>query len=118
MINSKLQTKRAHRKARVLKRKNFLPTLIVTLLLWLATASLIYFIDPQTFGAVPIFFVAVFTSLLFTFSLIFAESRRGLIAAIALTLFLLLAYLGVGNLLNLALIIAIAIVTELYFSYK
>lgn len=106
------------RKQQVLKRKNFFPTLLITLFLWIATGSLVYFIDPGTFAAVPIFFIAVFFSLLFTFSLIFANSRRGIVTTIATTLFLVLLYLGVGNILNLILIVAIAGSIELYFSLK
>lgn len=101
-----------------MKRKNFLPTLLVTVLLWGFLGTLIYFIDPATFAAVPLFFVLIFSCLLFTFSLIFAGQRRGLIISIALTLFLVLAYLGVGNILNLALVLAIAICVELYWARK
>lgn len=110
--------KRKNRKAQVLKRKNFLPTLLITILLWGLLGALVYFIDPATFAAVPLFFVLIFSCLLFTFSLLFAGGRRGLIGSIAITLFLILAYLGVGNILNLALILAIAVCIELYFAKR
>jgi hypothetical protein len=106
------------RKQQVLKRKNFLPTLLVTVLLWAIIAGLIYFIDPGTFGIVPLFFVIVFAALLFTFSLIFASTRRGLIGSISISLFLILSYLGVGNIINLLLIVAIAVSFELYLAQK
>lgn len=109
---------RQRRKEQVLKRKNFFPTLIVTIFLWLVTAGLIYFIDPDIFGAVPLFFIFIFLTLLFTFSLIFADTRRGLVATLGTLLFLLLAYLGIGNFLNLVLIAAIVVASELYFSFK
>jgi hypothetical protein len=102
-------------KKSALKRKNFLPTLIVTILLWLTIAGLIYFIDPGITGAVPLFFVILFLAFLFTFSLIFISTRRGLITSSSISLFLLLAYLGVGNIINFLLIAAIAICIELYF---
>lgn len=101
-----------------LKRKNFFPTLILTAVLWLLTGLLIYFVDPGTFGAIPLFFILIFTSILFTTSLLFASSRRGLVTAISITFFLILAYLGVGNILNFALIAAIAVCIELYFYWK
>jgi hypothetical protein len=104
-------------KQQVLKRRNFLPTLLVTVLLWLLLAGLIYFVDPGTFGAVPLFFVLFFAALLFTFSFLFGSTRRGLITSISLSLFSILAYLGVGNILNLLLIVAIAISIELYFGH-
>lgn len=103
-------------KLQILKRKNFSPTLVITILLWIVLGGLIYFVDPGTFGAVPAFFILAFASFLFTFSLIFEGGRRGLIGAIALTLFLILSFLGVGNVLNLLLIVAIAICVELYLA--
>jgi len=101
-----------------LKRKNFLPTLLVTILLWGLLAGLVYFIDPGIFGAVFLFFIILFVALLFTFSLIFANTRRGLIGSIAILFFSILAYLGVGNILNLLLIVAIAVSLELYLAQK
>lgn len=118
MINSKLQMKRKDRKEQVLKRKNFLPTLLLTILFWILLAALIYFVDPGTFGVVPLFFITFFVALLFTFSLIFANSRRGLLISLSISLFLVLMYLGIGNWLNLALIVAIASCIEIYFSLK
>lgn len=105
-------------KQQALKRKNFLPTLLITIFLWIIFGGLIYFIDPGSFAAIPLFFVLLFFCLLFTFSLIFANSRRGIVTTIATTLFLMLMYLGVGNILNLILIVAIAICIELYFSLR
>lgn len=102
------------RKAQILKRKNFLPTLVLTLLLWIATGFLVYAIDPFSFAAVPAFFVLIFLALLFTFSLIFANTRRGLVVSISLILFLILRYLGIGNILNFLLIAGIATAIELY----
>jgi hypothetical protein len=110
--------KRKLRKEQVLKRKNFFPTLLITIFLWALLIGLIYFVDPGTFGIIYVFFFLIFFCLLFTFSLLFAGSRRGLVATIAVTLFLILLYLGVGNILNLILIVAIATCIELYFSLK
>ncbi len=104
------------RRAQILRRKNFLPTLVLTLLLWIATGFLIYAVDPFSFGAVPAFFCLVFLSLLFTFALLFSNSRRGFVAAGALSIFLFLRYLGIGNILNFLLLAGIAVAIELYFS--
>lgn len=106
------------RKDQILKRKNFLPTLVVTVLLWLMLAGLIYFVDPDTVLAVPLFFVIIFLAILFTSSLLFANSRRGLITSSSIFLFLILSYLGVGNILNLILLVAIAVTIELYFGSR
>ncbi|HJY98271.1 MAG TPA: hypothetical protein VJ227_01000 [Patescibacteria group bacterium] len=106
------------RKQQILKRKNFFPTLLVTLMLWMSLGGLVYFVDPGAFAAVVLFFALLALSLLFTFSLIFANSRRGLITSLSLLLFSFLAYLGVGNILNFILIVAIAVTIELYFTLK
>jgi len=78
----------------------------------------IYFLDPGAFGAIFLFFALLFFALLFTFSLLFANSRQGMMATFAITLFLFLSFLGVGNFLNLILIVAIAICIELYLGHK
>ena len=101
-----------------MRRKNFLPTLIVTFLLWMATAGLIYFIDPETLLALPGFFVLIFLSFLFTFSTIFASSRRGFLISFGITLFLVLRYFGVGNILNFLLISGLLVTAEIYFGRR
>jgi len=89
---------------------------MVTILLWLLLGGLVYFVDPDTFMAVPVFFILIFAGLLFTFSTILAHTRRGLITSLGLTLFLLLRYFGIGNILNFLLIFALAVCLELYFN--
>lgn len=96
-------------------RKNFFPTLIVIILLWTGLFFIIYFVDPAILGVIPLFFIALFLSLIFTFSTLFANKRRGLIISLAISLFLILRYFGVGNILNLILISAVAIAAEIYF---
>jgi uncharacterized membrane protein YbhN (UPF0104 family) len=105
-------------KKEVLKRKNFLPTLIVTLFIWLALGGIIYFLEPDIFGVLPLFLVLFFFALLFTFSILFSNTRRGFLTSFGLTLFLILRYFGIGNLLNFFLIASILITTEFYFSRK
>ena len=111
-----MDRKKAHQE-KLTKRKNFLPAFFLTVLLWILLTSFIFLTDPDTPLALPAFFLIVLIILFFTFSLIFANKRRGLIASFATTLFLLLRYLGVGNILNLLLIIGAAISFE-YFFYK
>lgn len=106
------------RKQKAKLRKNFLPTLILTIALWVAVACLVYFVEPGTLGAIPIFFAVIFFVLLFTFSTLFANTRRGLLTALAITIFLILRYLGVGNILNFLLIAGLTITLELYFSNR
>ncbi|MBU0572611.1 hypothetical protein KKH23_03915 [Patescibacteria group bacterium] len=104
------------RRKKIRRRKNFFPTLIVTFISWLGIAAIIYFINPSTLGIVPLFFSVFFIALLFTFSTLLANSKRGLVIASTATLFLLLRYLGVGNIINFLLIIGLGITTDLYLS--
>jgi hypothetical protein len=99
------------------KRKNFLPALTIAILFWGLLGFIIYFVDPQTFGIVPLLFIITFFTSLFTFSILLGNTRRGIIVSIGLTLFLILRYFAVGNILNLFLIIATAIAVETYFWY-
>ncbi|MCH7640609.1 hypothetical protein IID22_00200 [Patescibacteria group bacterium] len=110
--------KKEVRKKKVKRRRNFFPTLIVIFLFWGLSAALVYFVDPFTFGAVPLFFLAIFFALFFTFSTLFFNTRRGLITTVALTLFLLLRYLGIGNILNLLLLAGVGISIDLYITKK
>lgn len=103
------------RKEQIRKRKNFLPTLIVTLLLWILVAGLIYFVDPETTFALPGFFLLIFLGLLFAFSTVFASSRQGFLISFGFTLFLILRYFGVGNILNFLLLSGLLITVEIYF---
>ncbi|HJX59370.1 hypothetical protein A2V61_03825 [Candidatus Woesebacteria bacterium RBG_19FT_COMBO_47_8] len=104
------------RQKQIRERKNFFPTLAVTILLWIALFGLVYFVEPDTFGAFFVFFALVFFALLFTFSTAFANSRRGLLTASALTLFLILRSLGVGHIINFLLIAGVTISIEIYFA--
>ena len=107
---------RTSSKFRQKKRKNFLPTLIITATLWLTIFALIYLVSPTNYAAVPLFFVFLFFALLLTFSLVLANARRGLIMSVGIIFFLVLRYLGVGHVVNLLLIAAVAITIEYYFS--
>lgn len=104
--------------AAAVRRRNFLPALIITLLLWLAVILLIVYIDPGTFGALISFFVLSFLAIYFTFSIIFANKRWGLLIAFSMSFFVLLRYIGVGHIVNLLLIVGIATVVELYLANK
>lgn len=106
------------RQKKVKLRKNFFPTLILIILFWVLGGLIVYFVDPATSGIVPIFLLTIFLALLFTTSTVFANTRRGLITASALTFFLILSYLGIGNIINFLLILGIAITLELYLDNR
>lgn len=106
------------RQKEVKLRKNFLSTFIITFLLWLGVAGIVYFIDPYKNGATILFFLVLFFALFFTFSIIFINSRRGFVTSTGITLFITLRYFGLGNILNFFLIAGICIATEIYFSKR
>ncbi|OGM09543.1 hypothetical protein A2159_00120 [Candidatus Woesebacteria bacterium RBG_13_34_9] len=110
--------KKDFRQKKIRLRKNFFLTAIVIILLWTLLALFIYFVEPNQFAAIPTFFVLLFFSLLFTTSTIFANSRRGTIISLTLIIFLFLRYIGVGNIINLLLLIGLVISTEIYFSKR
>lgn len=104
------------RQEKVKRRKNFFPTLFAILTFWSALGFLIYFVDPFGFAIIPTFFLLLFLALLFTLSTLFINSRRGLIAAVAIVFFAILRFFGIGNIINLLLTLALALAVEYYFS--
>ncbi len=104
------------RRKKIRRRKNFFPTLIIIFISWFTIAAIIYFINPATLGIVSLFFFVFFIALLFTFSTLLANSEKGLVIAFTATLFLLLLYLGVGNIINFLLLVGLGITTNLYLS--
>ena len=106
------------RQKQIKLRKNFFPTLIITVFLWLLVGLVVYFVDPEGSGTIILFFFLTFLATFFTFSTLFANSRRGLITSSGLTIFLILRYLGVGNILNFLLLTGLGIATEFYFARK
>jgi hypothetical protein len=107
-----------NRDKKIKRRKNFFPSLILTILLWLASFYIIYFVDPLDRGAVQLFFSSIFLSLLFTLSLVFFNTRRGLLFTIPVIIYLILRYFGIGNIINFLLILGLTITAEIYFSKK
>ncbi len=110
--------KKENRKRKIKLRKNVLPAFLVTVVLWGLIFLIIYFVEPETVGAIPLFLLILFLALVFTFSFAFAHARRGFLASMALITFLILRYLGIGNFLNFVLILGLVATIELYFSNK
>lgn len=97
------------------QRKNHFPLLVITVIFWIVLVLLVIFINPYQFGAVGLFFVLVFICFLLTSSIILTSTKRGIIYAIAFTLFIILRYAGLGHLLNMVLVVALAIVCDFLF---
>jgi len=116
-MKQRIRIKRDQRQKQIRQRKNFFPSLITTILLWFFIFSLVYFTDPFLPGMVPIFFIVVFVALLFTFALVFINTRRGFLVSVSLTIYLILRFFGIGNILNFMLLLGLAGAVELYY-YK
>ena len=102
------------RKQMILRRKNFLPSLIVVLFLFLSLISIVYFTDPNQSVFIFLFFVNLFAFLFFLFALIFANSKIGLIISASMVLFAILRLFGIGNILNAVLITGLGIIALKY----
>ena len=63
-----------------LHRRNFLSTVIVNLFLWATCGLIIFFLDPNKYLNVVLFFIA----LTLTFALLFANTRRGFLVSLAI----------------------------------
>ena len=118
IVSSDLKELRKRRAQEIKKRKNFLPSFVIAMFLWLAVALIVLFVDPNNKWALESFMITFFFANLLTLSLVFGNTRRGLLAALSAVLFTFLRYLGVGNLLNLLLIIGAALAFEFYLSKR
>jgi len=90
--------------AKIKRRKNFLPALILTLLFWGGLGWLVYTFPPESFWLIISFYLLLFVAVFFTTALSFGNSKIGFMAAWWVLLFLLLRYFKIGNLLNLSLL--------------
>lgn len=100
-------------KRRLIERKrSFVPTLVTTGLLWFMCISIIFATEPEKLPNQLVFILVLFLALFFTFTIIFTNKRRGVIASLAVVIFLVLSYFGVGSILNFLLVAGIAFALE------
>jgi len=105
-------------------KKNFIPTLSLAIFFWLSWGLIVWFIEPTTIkdliipSSYSLFFLSLGPALFFSLALICRHSRRGLSFSLAIILFLILRLLGLGNLLNLILILGSVIALEVYFAKR
>jgi hypothetical protein len=85
----------------MVKRKNFLPTLLAALFFWANVIFIIFRLSPSSLFAICYWLLAIFLALFLTLSLIFANSRQGCLLALAITGFLILRLLKIAHFLNL-----------------
>jgi len=106
------------RKEKIKRRKNFFASFLLIILLWLLMGLFVYFVNPDVFIAKIVFFVFLFATLVFTFSFAFTSTRRGVLAASTVTMFLILRLLGVGNVINLILLTGLVVCIDYYLTHS
>jgi len=101
---------------RVKRRKNFLATGVLSILLWVIWATIFFFVPPENFLTPFLFLFLTGLSVFFTAALLFANTRRGMLTAFGIAAIMVLNYFGLGNFLNLILVAGVLLVGEYYFS--
>jgi len=104
------------------KRKSYLATMILIIMLWGLLGAMIYWVDPELIKNILIpglylpFFLLFFPAMLLTLAVILTNSRKGLLGALGVTVFLILRVYQLGNLLSFLLILGIIISIDRYFN--
>jgi len=99
-------------------RKNILLMVFSAISSWILLTLLIIFTEPSNLFLITAFFLLVFSSLYFTTSIVFANSKRGYIISFALLLILFLKYYGVLNLLTTIYVAAPVFAIEIFSFFK
>ena len=99
----------------VSRRKNFLPTLVLTIIFWGALGWLFYSFPPTNNLLFLAFYFLVFGTVFLTTALASANSKVGFFCAAFVVSVLLFRYHQIGNLLNLALLGGIFLALGFYF---
>jgi hypothetical protein len=99
-------------------RKNYLPTLILVLVLWSLFFGMIFYVEPELVKNVLVdglylpFFLLFIPACFFTLALVLGNTRRGFLVTVGLSIFLVLRVYELGNILNLLLISGIVIAID------
>lgn len=99
----------------MIKRKNFLPTLLVTLFSWVSLTLLIFNVSPNSYLIITTFYLLLFITLFLTFSFVFTNRRQGFLMTLGLVVFLLLRQFKIAHFVNLILLFFLWLSLELYF---
>ena len=104
------------------KRKNYWPSLVVTLVWWGLVMLIVLMIDPQVVADFPlpgtygVFIFFLFLAIWFTMSLVLVNTRRGLLIAIGVVILAYLKLWKVLSLFNFAILVGMVVAFEYYFS--
>src|SRR5438309_649492 len=105
------------------KRKNFVGTFLLAVLCWGGLGYIVYQFSPNTtvatkllfFDPKILFFLCLFLALVFSFSLLLQNTRRGILVALGCTSLALLRFFHLFHPLYIILIVSLVLTTELYF---
>lgn len=104
--------------SKIPKRKNFLLSFAIAILLWLVWSVIFLFIPPEAYLAPIAFLATTLLAVFLTASLLFANTRRGLLTALGIIIIMVLNYYGTGNYLNIVLVTGILLTTDYYLSRR
>ena len=97
------------------RKKNFLPTLILSLVFWGSWIYLIGWLPPKNYFFIFNFYLLLFLAVFLSVSLILANSKMGGLTAFWLILILIFRYFKIGNSLNIGLLTLIFSLLIFYF---
>lgn len=106
------------------KKKNFFITLVLIIFFWSTLFLMIFFTEPEMIKDILIensylvFYINLFLALFLTLAVVFGSSKTGLLAALGIICFLILAMYQLGNILNAVLITSIVFILNRYFTNK
>lgn len=92
--------------------------LLIAFASWLLLGSLIYFVNPDVLKSIwyAPFWILIWISSTWSISLILGKVARGALYGTAVVIFFALRFFGIGNMLNVLLLLGIAFIGDLYFS--
>ena len=98
------------------EKKNYLAGLLITLFWWVVLAFMIIMIDPRSMAGINYlpFLGVLFLAVMFTSSLIMANTVNGLIVATGVILWCLLKIWNISNWFNGLLILGIILILLIY----
>lgn len=104
------------------RRKNYLPSLVLIIILWGLLGALVYWVEPELVKDVLIpglylpFFLLFFPASLLTLALLLGNSRKGFLISLGITIGLILRVYRLDNWLNYILILGLMLAVDRYYS--
>lgn len=114
-----------------LHRRNFLPTVIVNLILWIICGLIVLFLDPKNilhitypilhidiFPNIILFFITLTFTLTLTLALLFGNTRRGFLTSIFIISILIFKLLKIFYWWSILISFAFTLILELILTFK